>query len=835
MPTLRIIADATSEVVIDGSSVGTIDYGSVGSFNVAIGDHILSIKCVYHDFLFFRRVIHIEYDQVVEFNFSSMIQDHPEMLDKLELFRFTRNGKIGFFEPITKSIIIQPTYDSCSKFDKYGHSYVSMNGKTGVINKKGERIIQCIYDRIYYGDEGFYTIEKEGLHGLLDSYGNVVVGLFPYEFNKYFHKGRLVGYSYKQDEEYTFKNLEGHIIVKGQYSYLSLECTDERCFIFAHKDDKVAVFDFNGNTIIGLRFNDVSLSNGLFDVRIGEYSWGPNSQHGLYDLNGKVLVPVIYNDILAFPGGFFLLTTGDEHKTIKYDGRTIKDWPYSINRMPADGIILFSDGEKGILYNTVADEQSVILCDNADFFPNSRGIVDGKGYIKIYRNGKYGLVGPMPQCRPVCDCVYDNITEFFNGYACVEQNRRYGAIDKFGHLVIPCKYGMDFFFSKDGYAAVFNYWKNNDGYVIPNDIIDTNDRSVLGFHPYIHVSWSPHHCTRDTHPVISARTKDGKCCIIDFEGNLLGEYDVNFNILSFESVDGFFIANKENDVAKCGWVNRFGKEIIPCKYDKVSSAGPHLLWCCLYGQYALFNDAGRQLTDFCYEEVEGFHDGYSIAKKTSGYGILASSGKELTDFDYDSIDEFFVGHQYKDYDVYDYDSDEEGGVVCTLCAEVEGPFRYGLASVNGKNGNHNHSFIDTKGNPIVLHELGESILSSAGQTHAFGNRSPQSKASSNHKGKDIEYYSKLSGVTYGDRQIYIPLLKEGEELHLERERNNQFDSNALAVHDSVGHHLGYVPKDLAAKVSPLIDQGKTFYAYVTSITGGNGYSYGVNIRICGEV
>ena len=109
----------------------------------------------------------------------------------------------------------------------------------------------------------------------------------------------------------------------------------------------------------------------------------------------------------------------------------------------------------------------------------------------------------------------------------------------------------------------------------------------------------------------------------------------------------------------------------------------------------------------------------------------------------------------------------------------------------------------------------------------------------------MEFYTKVAGVTFnnegGDmenRQRIIAelsrkgVLKEGTELTLRRDPSNRYDSNAVAVLGPDGRQLGCLPKELAAKVSPNMEQGFCYRAYVAAVTGGNADSvYGINIKV----
>ena len=93
------------------------------------------------------------------------------------------------------------------------------------------------------------------------------------------------------------------------------------------------------------------------------------------------------------------------------------------------------------------------------------------------------------------------------------------------------------------------------------------------------------------------------------------------------------------------------------------------------------------------------------------------------------------------------------------------------------------------------------------------------------------FHTKVVGVTFNDRQRFIPGLRAGEELQLRRERWNQYDCNAIAVYDGRGNQLGYISKELARDLAPRMDSGAQYRVTVYCVTGGNGYSYGVNVSV----
>lgn len=54
----------------------------------------------------------------------------------------------------------------------------------------------------------------------------------------------------------------------------------------------------------------------------------------------------------------------------------------------------------------------------------------------------------------------------------------------------------------------------------------------------------------------------------------------------------------------------------------------------------------------------------------------------------------------------------------------------------------------------------------------------------------------------------------GSALVLRRDRDNEFDANAVAVETIAGDVLGFVPRELAAEIAPSLDRGEPWSALV---------------------
>lgn len=94
--------------------------------------------------------------------------------------------------------------------------------------------------------------------------------------------------------------------------------------------------------------------------------------------------------------------------------------------------------------------------------------------------------------------------------------------------------------------------------------------------------------------------------------------------------------------------------------------------------------------------------------------------------------------------------------------------------------------------------------------------------------------SKIRGVSKGNRQEYIQSVFPGDQLDLRREPDNLYDENAIKVFagDYSDDDLGYLSKDLAERLAPILDSYKQLVmAEVIDITGEYKRTQGVNIEL----
>lgn len=100
---------------------------------------------------------------------------------------------------------------------------------------------------------------------------------------------------------------------------------------------------------------------------------------------------------------------------------------------------------------------------------------------------------------------------------------------------------------------------------------------------------------------------------------------------------------------------------------------------------------------------------------------------------------------------------------------------------------------------------------------------------------------KAAGVTFGNRQTLLERLTryspEDISVTLQREQDNAHDINAIQIVTAVRNKgaavIGYINRELAAALAPLLDKGATIVSSFKAITGGSVpyMNYGFNLEL----
>jgi hypothetical protein len=300
--------------------------------------------------------------------------------------------------------------------------------------------------------------------------------------------------------------------------------------------NKHGYVDNTGKVVIPLIYDNIyDFQDGLANVQL-------NKKHGLIDKTGKIIIPLIYDRIYNYSDNLYCIVLNGKSGLIDKTGKIIIPIIY-------DKVYNFSDDLHCIV--ELNEKRGYIDKTGKIIIPPIYDEINKfhDGLSKVELNKKQGLIDTTGKI--VIPIIYDNIYDFQVGLAKVELNKKYGLIDKNGKVVVPEIYDVIGLFY-DSLARV-----------------ELNDK--LG---YI--------------------DKTGKI-IIPIIYDCIKVHCDNY----FDFFNGL-VCVKLND--KLGYIDKTGKIIIPIIYDDIGGFIDGLAWIVLNGKYGYIDITGKVVIPIIYDD-----------------------------------------------------------------------------------------------------------------------------------------------------------------------------------------------------------------------------------------
>ncbi|MEZ4939317.1 MAG: WG repeat-containing protein [Saprospiraceae bacterium] len=535
--------------------------------------------------------------------------------------------KYGFVK-MDGTIAIPFDFEDADPFFE-GLAAVKKENCWGYIDTSGKTLIPFIYDGAEKFENHQAVVRKDSFQGVIDNRGATFIPLvynrieaqfgnryFVAQIGKqiYFYKGNLKILSVPVSEEAYGLFFNGNIaMVKdlGNTPKLLDVVLDEKSMtdslqyfsktlLKSRQQGYWDVFDQEGIRLSSLLLDTIqALQNGVAPVRKGA-TWGaldasgklivpleydtlcaPEDQlirvrkdgfWGCLDKNNRVVIPFDYNEIGPFVDGVARVIYQYKRGFIDTRNTFVVPASYQGARDFEQGIApVYQQGKWGAINRR---GQLVLPAEYSAVAPCS------EGFFAIYKNGKWGFADTFGTVKIAPE--YTAVQPFSEGFSGVYQNGRWGFIDKKGSRLVPNdEYSQvqPFFYGVAPVKGIGTRW----------GMIDKSGKLVLPTNYSVLVQIPPHYILAK-HPEHEGGTWD----IIDLVTKKhisevsLDTIGTNKWVLNLNGKHGLFAP--EEDVlippvyeqtgwrveetgwikvqqnGKWGWVDKRGKQMLPCKY-----------------------------------------------------------------------------------------------------------------------------------------------------------------------------------------------------------------------------------------------------------------------------
>lgn len=535
-----------------------------------------------------------------------------------------QSDKCGFLS-LEGEVILPPTYDKDKSNVKYPADYqfrngfmkVLKNGKYGFINSEAKEVISCKYDDARDFSEGRAAVKIDGLWGFIDEQGKVVV-----------EAGYKEVYSYSSGMA-AVVNEQDSVGFIDQFGLLTIPFYYDKVENIAFVDTLCSVRKLGTEFTINKvgEKEDVTLPKKR-EAAVRQYSSSKLNVTEMYEQ-----APVIFDELKPFQNGFAVVMQknqagGKMYGILSSKGEMIVPCEYDQIEGPYSSVVQYFIVERnGALGAIRTDGSSFLPCEYEKVFPN------GTQLIMVQKNGLKGFVDKKGAV--VVPCQYENAAEFnasVTGVAVQKKDKTvWNFINQKGEVVATPEYEEILPFC-NGVCPVKK--KGKWGFVDEQMKPFSSFKYDYSFSD-VREKWSYQWSKSDLIPI----SKEGKFGYINKVGK---------EVIPCQFEDALAFTNsglaRVQKGGKYGFINEKGVVVIPCQYEKATSFRKDFAVVTKSGvKYTLDKNGVERRNENVTEETEVLCQ-IQVVEKNGLYGIKSDDGKMLTACVFDQIETFEAGY-----------------------------------------------------------------------------------------------------------------------------------------------------------------------------------------------
>lgn len=304
---------------------------------------------------------------------------------------------------------------------KNGYSIVKKGNKSGFLDTAGRLVVPCIYDKIKLFSEGFAAVQRKGMWTFVNESGEE---LLPPQFNDV--DDFLLGFAEvnrgaKPGPDPRYENLGGEFETMevdiemdfgadseeethgGKWGLIDtnghfhLECQyddiwywKDRELMVMKKDDKAALFDFNGNALTDFKYDWINVNaEGI------SYTLLDEKEGGVLNEKGEEVREKNYEFVSDFHHGLAKAIFNDKTGVVNNQGKEVIATKYDGVKILTDELISVNIGGYYSDYRFTGGKWGVVNAKGEILMPiefESVAYPNDRNYSVVKKNGKLGLV-----------------------------------------------------------------------------------------------------------------------------------------------------------------------------------------------------------------------------------------------------------------------------------------------------------------------------------------------------------------------------------------------------------------------------------------------------------
>ena len=363
-----------------------------------------------------KEALFTEYDTVETIdNFDSK----QNIWYEKNVLRVSKNGKYGLIDFEGKKLLACE-YDSITALESVEENLlVRKDNKVGIVNNVGQIIVPIEYKNVKILKEGYkneYIIVDENDNQGIISTSSTIIVVPTYKEIKYINSNEI--YAAKIEDKWNLVNKKGEVINNNydDYTYVKGD------YVIVQKEGKYGIITTEGTVKIEPTYEDLQYAFSVY------YIAKINSKYGIINTDNTSLIPLEYLNMTYWESKNIIIADKTETETVIFDSNLTEK---------LNGLFVFKeeyikariDGlDKYYTYKFEEKQVEDILTRNTLYVSK--------------KDGKYGFVDS--QGNVVVNYIYDEAKEQNQyGYSAIKQNGLWGSIDKGGKVVLEPQVNLD--------------------------------------------------------------------------------------------------------------------------------------------------------------------------------------------------------------------------------------------------------------------------------------------------------------------------------------------------------------------------------------------------------
>jgi len=561
------------------------------------------------------------------------------------------------------------------KYDLIGCFYdglaaIKKGGQWGIVDKLGNEVIQPQYDFVGGFREGLALVGKNNYFGFVDKKGKVVIPLH-FENASAFSEGLSV---VRKEGYVFFIDKSGHKVFSTGYDNL---WPFQEGIAIVEKNSKMGAIDRNGKEIVPLEYDMV------WPFLQGQSCVKKQNKWGVINKSAQEIIPLIYDKIFNLNRNEHRWAVLDGHRSLMNKKGEILIPPQyeSVGAFQYDLTWAKNNG-KFIFIDTAGRQETLFFSD----YPEIREFHEGLAAVKNAEN-KWGFLDE--NYAEIIKPHYNSVSDFNEGYACVQREGSYGYIDVTGVETIPLrfnkatpfKYGVSIVkqdklwgvIDRHGVAIVeMEYdsmwrWEGDLIFAMKNNkfgILDTSGKVIASpIYESVHQTMNAKNLSVNTKNILVQKrglwgeinskgeeifapvfqgigvVSDSKLVLFK-KNEKFGYMDQSGHVVvspQYKLASDFINGRAAVFNGKWGFIDTTGELVIQDKYDEVGFFTSDLAPVKMEGKFGYIDKIGNVVVPLQYSKTSSFLNRVATVQKDHHMGLIDTTGNVIIPVKYENI------------------------------------------------------------------------------------------------------------------------------------------------------------------------------------------------------